>query len=195
MWAQVIIRFRKALNSRTFIAGLPAQTEKAIVLKDTSFEKTPDIVSNIVYTHEGPSEKLILFDNGISSLIAHLLPKSFAPDLGRIKDRVDSLVSKFFDAARNSGNQIQYLEVGIAFEEEVILKGTYRGKWSHVWERISDNFFWNAIIGALSFGAALVVHAKAPEVFIPAIAAVLGLPIWAVILALIEKERIHYEER
>ncbi len=119
MWADVTVRFKNTLHSKTFLSGLPPQCEKGTVLNGTMFENVPEMHPNIIYTHEGTDRKLILFDNGASSFIAHMQPKTISPSLGRIKDQVDGLVAEFFAAARNSSHHIQNLEVGIAFEEEV----------------------------------------------------------------------------
>lgn len=82
MKVEVIIRFKGAFNSETFIKGLPEQGEKEKVLKGTDFEKTPDMIRNVRYAHEDLDGKLILFDYGVNMVMAHLVLMRVALSLG-----------------------------------------------------------------------------------------------------------------
>lgn len=99
------------------------------------------------------------------------------------------------DAARDSRQKIKYLEVGISSEGEVILSGPYRGKGGHVWKRLRDGILRDAIISVVSLFGLLYFGVKTAQAFVPIGALVLALPVWGIVLALLEKEQITCEER
>jgi hypothetical protein len=193
MHSEVFVRFADDVRFDRLTGGLPTGADPALVLSQTYFSNSPDVLPSVVYARTETTFVYLVFKDDERSLRVHVEGRASKGDLGELVRKSELLAKRFITTGRSHGYSLDCARISLYSDAYLITVGTRRGFGERLLKRFSETIFGDVVVGVFAglltglltkqWGAALIV----------ALASVLCFLAWLVIEIRGGRDEYEYE--
>lgn len=193
MHSEIVLRFRKDVQFALLSAGMPPTARHEVVLRDTYFKNSPDVLAGVEYSQKETTCLFMVFRDNLNFLRIHVESSSSGGSLSHLVAKSEEIAQRFIDAGDRSRCPLGTGTISLFVGDILITVGERTTFWRQIGMRIADTIFGDVVIGFLTFVLTGALTGRWREALVVGAASVLCFVLWLAIEVQSRSGRYEYK--
>ena len=150
MHSEVFVRFADDVRFDRLTGGLPTGADPAVVLSQTYFGNSPDVLPSVIYARTETAFVYIVFKDDDRSLRVHVEGRASKGDLGELVRKSELLAERFITIGQSHGFRLDCAVISLYSDDYLITVGIRAVFGKRLLKRFAETIFGDVVVGVFA---------------------------------------------